>query len=92
MIKFIFTKNFDENLKSINIIVEHHNAIYHSGWLNSNNLEFSVYLKNTQSQKYFIAVVKDGYVGFDEFYWLEGGVLKKTDLKREENEKKLIKS
>lgn len=36
-------------------------------------------------------MLKDGYVGFDEFYWVENGVLKKTELKKEENEKKVGK-
>lgn len=31
-------------------------------------------------------------MGFDEFYWFETGVLIKTDLRKEENEKKLLKA
>ncbi len=58
MLKFIFTQNFNSRFKTINIIVEHNSSIYHSGFLNSDNLEFSVFLKNTQTEKYFIAVIK----------------------------------
>ncbi len=36
--------------------------------------------------------MKEGYIGFDEFYWFEGGQLRKTEMKREENEKKMVKA
>lgn len=71
---------FGDRLKGSTFCVgDSSNHLYHYKYLNQNVTETEVFFPKGNQQEYKIAVVKDGIVGFDEFYKLKGDKLTKYD-------------
>lgn len=71
---------FGDKFKGATICVGDINShLYHYKYLNQNYIESEVFFPKGTMQEFKIAIVKDGIVGFDEFYKLKGDRLIKYD-------------
>lgn len=70
LMTIVFSGNFDSVLKQILIIVGQQDSLYTIRSLKENNKTTNVALNS--SKKYNVAIIKSGYIGFDEFYQIQG--------------------
>lgn len=71
------------NLKSINVCIgDIKNNLYFQKHLNDNVKETTITFPKYTKDCYKIAIIKEGIIGFDEFYYLEKDVLTRFDIDR----------
>ena len=61
-------------------IGDHFNNLYDYKYINEKKTEAVFYFPKNNPHEYKLAIVKEGIVGFDEFYRLRGDKLMKTDI------------
>jgi hypothetical protein len=62
------------------IVGDSKNSLYHYRYMNQNTQEITVAFTNKTLDKYTIALIKDGIIGFDEFYSIQNDTLEKISL------------
>ena len=75
---------FGQKYKGATVCIgDHNNTLYDHIYLNDSKTEASFYFPKNNNQ-YKVAIVKDGIVGFDEFYRLKGDRLLKADIDQQD--------
>lgn len=70
-------------MRGITVCVgDSHNNLYYHRYLNDNNKEVVFTFPRSAAEEYKIGIIKDGLIGFDEFYLLKGDNLSKFNIEQ----------
>jgi hypothetical protein len=80
----VVAERFNEKYRGATMCVgDQNNFLYHYRHMNANYTEISVNFPNN-SQEYKVGIIKEGIVGFDEFYKLKGERMVKYDPEQQD--------
>lgn len=72
---------FGDKYKGATVCVgDHSNSLYDQKYMNQNKTEVLFHFPKSSPHEYKIGIVKEGIVGFDEFYKLKGDKLIKSEV------------